>query len=210
MRYIKKTLAPKFLEEFKQNFRLKTGQEPTYKTLGGIKYHKYKDKLKDHLLYEQRNLCCYCMKSIDHENCHIEHFKPQSKFPDLTLDYGNMMLSCNGITNHYENCGHKKADWYEEEVTISPLDSDCEKNFNYTIDGRILPNNPDAKETIEVLELDSYLLQRARQTAIEYSGFFEEDIDETKEELIRFYKTPSRGKLPPFCTAMIYCLEHFL
>jgi len=210
MRYIKKPAEPKFLEEFKQNYYIKTGEVATFKTLGSIKYHKYKEKLKEQLLHEQRSLCCYCMKSINQENSHIEHFKPQSKFPNLTMDYQNMMLSCNGITSHYENCGHKKADWYDEEVTISPLDSNCENNFTYRLDGRIVPQNPDAKKTIDVLELDSYLLRKARQTAIEYSGLFDDDYDEAKEELIRFYKTPSKGKLTPFCVAIIYCLENLM
>ncbi len=135
MRYIKKNPAPKALKNFIAAYRKKTGKNPTFRTLGTRPYRKVKEKVKESLLREQYGLCCYCMKRIDRHNSHIEHFRPQSKYPSLVLDYQNLLLSCNGLTEEYENCGHKKADFAEEESLVSPLDPDCSNHFAYTVNG---------------------------------------------------------------------------
>ena len=42
------------------------------------------------LLSEQGFLDAYTMQRISEETCHIEHFRPQSHFPEASLDYANM------------------------------------------------------------------------------------------------------------------------
>ncbi len=209
MRYIQKGDAPKFFEDWKQNFKNTYGKEPSYNDLKGEEYHK----LKTHIIDEQFGLCCYCCKRVEAYNSHIEHFRPQSRYPEHDLLYSNMLVSCNGYKDKNENCGHKKNNWYSEYYTVSPVDNNCESYFVYTLDGHIKPNHQDsrAQETIKNLDLDSYLLKRARETAIYISGIFDEDIDKNnkRKELITLYTTPKDCKLYSFCIAITYCLSSY-
>ena len=70
-----------------------------------------KDELRECLLNEQGYICCYCMKRIPQKlkpeeiekhtpDCKIEHFKCQSGNPDLTLNYQNLLISCNGYQGY--------------------------------------------------------------------------------------------------------------
>lgn len=207
MRYIIKRTSPDALETFKKQFLRTQRRLPTYRDLSHKPYLAMKHVVKESLLTEQYGLCCYCLKRIGPHNSHIEHLKPQSRFPEEDLAYTNLLASCNGIQNRNENCGHRKDDWYDEE-TISPLEPDCEKAFSFIPNGSILPKNDRAAATIQHLELNSFLLQRARQSAISASGLFDADFDEEKRcKLIAFYSTPHNGRLQAFCSAIIDCLE---
>lgn len=205
MRFIQKRNSPVEFETWKNDFVQSKGKNPTYNDLKGEDYHNE----KMNLLNEQYSLCCYCGKSIKDYNSHIEHFRPRSTYPQLQLEHGNLLISCDGIKGSGENCGHKKDNWFSDYYTISPLSEECESFFSYTIDGQIKPKNNDtrANETINKLYLNSDLLQRARRSAIYVSGLFDPDFNDIKKmELIEFFKTPINGELQNFCTAILYCL----
>ena len=208
MRYIQKKPSPVFFEDWKRNIKSTKGREPIYNDLIG----KEKQDLKNHIIDEQYGLCCYCCKRIEAYNSHIEHFNPQHN--DATklfvLDYSNLLVSCNGYKDKRENCGHKKDSWYSKYYTVSPLDENCESMFTYTVEGHIRANHNDtrAQDTIKYIELDIDLLQRARRSAIYNSGYFDEDFEEKREELIEFYNTPQDERLEGFCTAILYCLSN--
>ena len=58
-------------------------------------------ELRNTLHREQSGLCCYCgeelvYKGSDSHQTVLEHFKPKSKYPDLTFKYDNILLSCGG------------------------------------------------------------------------------------------------------------------
>ena len=204
MRRILKEKQLKILDDFKEEFKEKHGKDARYDDLRGEKYHD----IKVALIEEQYGICCYCMNKIEDYNSHIEHFIPQSVDYTKDLEYSNMMVSCNGYKDNRLNCGHKKDDYYDAEL-ISPLEPNCEENFKYSINGEITTDesNIRGKKTIEVLDLDSYLLNRARKSAIYISGLFDEDFDEKKESLIEFFSKPEEGKLCPFCQAILYCIK---
>lgn len=206
MKHILKSPSPTFFKDWKQNFIKNEGREPTYDELRGVEYHR----LKMHIIDEQYGLCCYCCKEIDHFNSHIEHFKPQSQYPDDALNYKNLLVSCDGYKGKHENCGHKKDNWYSDYYTVSPMDGNCESLFTYTVDGHIKANHDDtrARATIGNLELDSDLLQRARRSAIYMSGLFEDDFDNKRKQLIELFSTPEDGRLRGFCVAILYCLTN--
>ena len=52
---------------------------------------------EDMLLEEQSLLCAYCEKEIDENSTssNIDHFKTRNLFPELTLEYSNLLVSCN-------------------------------------------------------------------------------------------------------------------
>ncbi len=127
-----------------------------------------KDILAAQLHTEQGNICYYCEQRISQgKNSHIEHFRPRGRFPGLIFDYKNLFASCNGnVSNPKQNfCGRKKRGHYRDDL-VSPLLSECESRFIYTAYGQILPRDEHdaaAKETIEILGLNSRKLQELRR-----------------------------------------------
>jgi uncharacterized protein (TIGR02646 family) len=202
MKYIPKLNEPSALISFKEKHKLNA--------VYGDLYPRTKDKIKHDLLYEQGYICCYCMKPIRQNNSHIEHVKPQSLFPLKTLDYYNMLVSCNGYSEKGENCGHNKANWWDAQEFVTPLQHDCEQMFIYSIAGQMDSIKKCGKTTIGKLKLNSYLLVRARSTALYMSGFFDDNFEQRKQEIINTYsRRDKENKLQPFCMAVLYCIEKF-
>ena len=150
--------------------------QPTYEYLSNPE----KKEVKDSLMKEQGYICCYCERRLTDEDSHIEHFNPQSNNAVDTLDYINMLCSCQNKLKKGESrhCGNSKGNWFDKDFLISPLDSNCERRFAYTADGKIQPSkkSDDAvKITIEKLKLDIEKLNESRKKAIE--PFLDEDLD---------------------------------
>jgi len=206
MKHIVKSKEPQALLDFKSEFKRKHKRDAIYENISA----GAKKSLKASLFFEQYYLCCYCMKRIKPGNSHIEHIKPQSRNPTLTLDYSNMLVSCNGIEDRNEHCGHNKDGWYDENDFVSPLDKDCEETFSYCVSGQIGSSKKNGKTTIDRLNLNSLLLIRARKALIELSGLFEEDFDQRKRDILEYYTVPnSDNELPPFCIAIVYCISNY-
>lgn len=87
MRRIQKTIAPQEFIDFRKNMP-GTG----FGNLSG----EPKNALRKRLLEDQGYICCYCGQRIDDDNTKIEHIKPQKYFPELSLDFNNMLASCDG------------------------------------------------------------------------------------------------------------------
>jgi uncharacterized protein (TIGR02646 family) len=203
MRRIVKTSEPKSLSEFKIKYKRRNKRQPAYKEVDvGVK-----SALHSVLMREQFYICAYCMVSINDEHAHIEHIKPQSKFPNQTLDYDNLLVSCDSK----ENCGNEKGDWWDSSLFISPLEPDCETEFTYTPDGRIVSNSSRGMKTIEVLNLNSHRLLNGRKQAIAASGFFDEDFEANGCGNLSVFTQPNEeGKLAPFCKAIEWLFENWL
>lgn len=143
-----------------------------------------KKEVKESLMKEQGYICCYCERRLTDEDSHIEHFNPQSNEPGATLDYSNMLCSCQDQLKKGEprHCGVSKDNWFDEGLLISPLDSNCGGRFAYTADGKIQPANEfdnAATMTIEKLKLDIGILNDFRKKAIEpflYDGLDDSDF----------------------------------
>lgn len=116
---------------------------------------------------EQENMCAYCEKKIDssNEKAHIEHFKARGHFPEYTLDYSNLFVSCN---NHF-HCGRKKDSSNLQKNDfhhlISPLDN-IQEHFEYTFDGTIEGKTPNGRFTQKILNLNEASLQEERKSII--------------------------------------------
>jgi len=206
MKHIVKSKEPQVLLEFKNEFKKKHGRGATYNDIT----HDVKRNLKFALSEEQHFICCYCMKRIKPHNSHIEHIKPQAHFPSETLNYHNLLVSCNGMEDNNDNCGHKKGDWYNTNEFLTPLNRDCEKIFTYNVTGRMEASQKNGEVTITELNLNSLLLIRARKAMIELSGLFDSDFEERKQKIITDYSVPdSNNELPPYCMAVIYCINNY-
>ncbi len=168
-----------------------------------------KNEVKDSLMKEQGYICCYCERRLTDDDSHIEHFTPQSNNAVDTLDYTNMLCSCQdklkkGVPRY---CGISKDNWFDENLLISPLDSNCEGRFAYTGDGKIQPADEfdaAAIKTIEKLGLDINKLNALREKAIDQ--FLDENLD--GEDFLKFVngylKKKSDGTFEEFWTTINY------
>ena len=217
-RIIKSNRQPDFFREWKSSFRKHTKRSATYSDIH--RNHIKFIELKNTLQKEQFYLCCYCCNTLNETDCHIEHFVPQSVDRSLQLDYHNMFVSCNGYvqdisTIDMESCGHRRYNWYDRNLIVSPVDPECEKIFIFLHNGAIIPEtaNDKARSMIDHFGLDSYALTKAREAAIDSAlqsiGLYNDSIDEEaiKEELGLNQNPDADGKLPPFCDAVSYILK---
>ena len=148
-----------------------------------------KKEVKVSLMKEQGYICCYCERQLTDDDSHIEHFNPQSNNAVDTLDYTNMLCSCQDQLKRGEprHCGISKDNWFDKDLLISPLNSNCEGRFAYTADGKIQPADEfdaAATKTIEKLKLDIGIMNERRKKAIE--PFLDKELDE--QEVSRFVK----------------------
>jgi uncharacterized protein (TIGR02646 family) len=177
-----------------------------------------KTQLHNALLKEQGYICCYCQMNITKENSHIEHLKPRSIYPNLALDYKNLLASCQRERERREpqHCGVKKDDWYDEDLMVSPLNENCAGFFRYSPSGEILPTDESdkqeaAKTTIEKLGLGIEKLRLMRSAAIDGALLAIEGLtDEEKLLFAQGYEQPDPdGQYLPFCTAIAYILNQY-
>lgn len=177
--------------------------QPSYHNL----QNPEKNLLKEALWSEQGGICCYCNQAISVDTGHIEHFRPQTAFPALELDYANLHLCC---TQGKEKkspsyCGMAKGSWFDEEATLSPMKVDIETLFNYRADGHISAA-PEASDMAHHLALDSNILVRKRREAI--SGFLSEDFlnntndDELKSLYEKIKVKNASGQYMEYCVAI--------
>jgi uncharacterized protein (TIGR02646 family) len=179
------------------------------------------------LLQEQGHICCYCGQRISPTLSHIEHLKPRKHFPDEKLSYSNFLASCPGDLEDEPQvakrlnkfCGHKKSDWYDPNLMVSPLDPNCDQYFQYPDDGQITAtedsaNRVAALETIHRLGLDDDKLSKVREDAIAGLGIADLALDLSADEIRQLIdglnQPDASGELTPFCFALIYQLKQFL
>lgn len=218
MKRIDKQPSPDAFEQWKHTPIDPSGRLPDWSNLHG----KRKQEVMRALLEEQGWLCCYCNARIGARrgDCHIEHFRPRSHYPDLKLTYENLFASCQGeLPPEPNHCGHRKRDWFDEDLTLSPLTPDAHASLLYLEDGRVkpTPRHPRARaaqETISRLNLNANSLQRQREAALDAALGLDLADPLTHDELQTLYKTlPQRdalGRFSPFCDALTQCIARLL
>jgi uncharacterized protein (TIGR02646 family) len=223
MKYIRKGIEPEAFSQWKQQEN--EDWQPTWDDLRGT------PKIEAHeaLLQEQGYICCYCGRRIQRTSSHIEHFKPRSQFPLLKLDYGNFLASCPGYPetddrkaftsqqSPQEHCGQQRGDWYDPNLTVSPLIENCADFFRFTGAGEIRPTQVStmsqaAEATIQNLRLDHPSLDASRKAAID--GILEsiEDLSDLEiAALVEAYDQPdTEGQYVKFCATVLYILRTYL
>ncbi|MFE1743698.1 retron system putative HNH endonuclease [Coleofasciculus sp. H7-2] len=192
MRYIQKGEEPTGFSEWKE--QRNEDWIPAWDNLSTPQ----KPMVHDALLREQGYICCYCGRRITRDTSHVEHLKPRKTYPNLALEYTNLLASCQRERERKEplHCGSKKDDWYDEHLIVSPLDANCAEFFRYTDDGQIIATEAPEKKsaaqtTIDQLGLDIPKLNAMRRAAIEV---ILEDIDsltdEEKQKLLQGFEQP--------------------
>ena len=195
---------PEELRAWKQLQR-ENGVEPEYRNLP----RPERDAMESTLYMEQTGQCVYCGRGVSpgaHGDCHVEHFRPRSKYPHLQLDHANLFLSCGPEGEHGsgQTCGAFKGDWFEEECHVPPAPESCAERFRFRSSGRIAGGGaPEAEKMIEVLNLNHPGLVTERRTLIER---LDKDLNEDVpgDDLLRSYRdTDGFGARPSFANVAI-------
>ncbi len=164
MKYIQKQSSPVDFERYKRK------RNASYKDLSEPKNSEVKKVLRKSLLEEQGYICCYCGKRIEIEGSTIEHLKCRINYPQLQLDYQNLMCSCDGgrskRSKNLPYPAHCDASKGGQELLISPFDLECESLFKFDEEGHIYGMDERAEKAIDVLNLDNPELDHCRKSAI--------------------------------------------
>lgn len=103
--------------------------------------------IREYALKEQFYLCAYCCQRIEDINsCHNEHIEAQNLNPNRTLEFSNIVASCN--TSNQCGDAHKS-----QPLPLTPLMVECETELRFKISGRVEGLSDRAKDTIQVLNL---------------------------------------------------------
>lgn len=179
------------------------------------------------LVKEQFGLCAYCMSRITgnttydengrHGSCKIEHFKSQSKYPDLQLEYKNMLGCCNGNEGaplKYQTCDTHKGD---KELLFNPADeNDCKKmDIKFYRDGTIHSGNKVFEEQLNsVLNLNESRLVSNRKALLEavfaVLAKKKQSTDSEIENLIKIWSKIDNGMHKPYFYVAVYYLKKHL
>jgi uncharacterized protein (TIGR02646 family) len=184
--------------------------QPTYKKLRSIKRRELRKVLSE----EQGFICCYCCQRLVLEDSHIEHLQPQSTTAHRSLHYDNLLVSCQDELQSGDpiHCGKAKDNWFDQDLLVSPLQTDCEEFFEYSLAGEISPTkdinkSKAALETIDRLQLNIPKLQAMRQAEITPLFELELSIEEVLRLIESFATTDDQGYSQPFSPALIHLLK---
>ncbi len=133
-----------------------------------------RNDLAKNILEEQNGLCVYCEKVVNNypKDCHIDHFKKREYFPSDTLNYDNLLISC----NNQKRCAKNKDSKIKKENYINfinPVLENPEDFLEYTFYGELKPKDGlseadklKAVFTIEILNLNDKSLVEERKQVI--------------------------------------------
>jgi uncharacterized protein (TIGR02646 family) len=95
---------------------------------------------------EQHGLCAYCCHEITVDNAHNEHVEARKLSPNRTLDYSNIVASC----DRPKQCGKAHA---HQVLPLTALMGECETELKYYLSGRVEGLTPRATTSIQALNL---------------------------------------------------------
>ena len=125
----------------------------------------------------QRGLCVYCGRRLDMrqpgKSYHIEHFRPQSRYPERSIDFANLFLSCGQESregNLAETCGTAKDDGFDEHYHVEPGYPECTERFRFLLSGEVVPQTDGdkaAEAKIALLNLNHRELKKDREDLLD-------------------------------------------
>ncbi|MBF0108556.1 MAG: TIGR02646 family protein [Magnetococcales bacterium] len=156
MRRIHKGAPPSELEKW-----IRYNPNTTYADLENSPAgQELRQQIRGTCLIEQHCLCAYCCDLIDDKSSHNEHVVPQSTAPHRTLDFTNIVASC----ETKNQCGKAHG---RHPLPLTPLDPECETNLRFFISGNVKGLTENAKETVRILKLNCRKLRGKRKIAID-------------------------------------------
>lgn len=206
MKYIEKQSPPQSFKRYSSNRRA------SFEDLS--KNHvTIKQELRASLVEEQGYICCYCGCRINNDDAKVEHLKSRHKYSKLQLEYNNLLASCDGGQSkrskgkEYPSCcdDHKN----HKDINVHPLLPDCESRFIFDEEGDIIcsPDDIEAKEAIEILNLKSPALKNRRKATIAGYKDFPEPWDWEAE--VRNLEQKIEDKYSEFCFVIKSYIQYY-
>ncbi|WP_166226131.1 TIGR02646 family protein [Pseudomonas atagonensis] len=207
MRKITKGIEPALLTQWKR-----ANKTSTYKDLPA----EERQSVRAACITEQLGLCAYCCQSINVKAAHNEHVAAQDRFPARTLDFTNIVASCEGP----KHCGHQRK---TRLLNLTPFMSECETELKFQISGLVVGKTRRAEETIEALNLGH--TEESNRGLIEKRKRMVDDLIFTKgmkptelfledEELLGLLleelDKPEDGQLQPFSPVLVNVIRQYL
>ncbi len=173
--------------------------------------------IRSSCISEQYGLCAYCCQSITIDDAHNEHVEAQDRAPNRTLDFSNIVASC----QRTHQCGHGRG---TQPLPLTPLMAECETELKFYLSGLVTGNTERAQVSIETLNLghteeSNRGLVGARKQLVDaliYSQCLPpEDLQFEDEEflslLLEDLKLPDATRcLQPFSPVLVNVIHHFL
>lgn len=208
MRYITKKDEPLELVRWK---RRNPGKR--YRDLSEVE----RQAIRRECVREQYGLCAFCCTRItaSSRDAHNAHLQSQTDFPQHSLDWTNIVASCNNRATCGSSQGHATP-------PLSPLMPECETELRFHLSGKISYEStcdpegetPRAKETIALLQLNHEQLRNKRKKIVwdmltpRKQNSQEEDPLRWGEEIWRAIITQcltpdENNELAPFAPALV-------
>lgn len=179
-----------------------------------------KDHLRQVLVSEQRQLCCYCMGRIrpESESMKIEHWLCQAYYCREQLSYKNLLGACRGGEGQPSNKQHCDTRKGNQALRWNPAEPThrIESRIAYAPDGSILGDEGVFDSQLNnVLNLNLPLLKQARK------GIYDAVLEWWKHEKARLSGRVPRerlirrrdqyvagnGQLKPYCQVAVWLLD---
>ncbi len=170
------------------------------------------------LLTEQHGLCAYCCHQLlDIDDCHNEHLQAQDRLKEGTLDYDNLLASCNAK----KQCGDAHG---TQILPLTPLMPECETELRFKWSGRVEGKTERAKASIRMLRLggteDNNRALIARRKALcdalifrsygSNSTALQLEDSAMLQLLIDEIAVPQNGRLEPFAPVLVNILREMV
>ncbi|EJN35161.1 TIGR02646 family protein [Pseudomonas sp. GM78] len=171
-----------------------------------------RQSIRSSCISEQYGLCAYCCQSITVDNAHNEHLEAQDSAPNRTLEFSNIVASC----QRPQQCGHGRK---TRQLPLTPLMAECETELKFYLSGLVEGQTERARVSIEALNLGNRGLVGARKQMLDLLMFnlsnqpaelqFEEE--ETLAMFLDDLKTPDPAqRLQPFSPVLVNVIHHLL
>lgn len=172
--------------------------------------HEPSKSIRQACVEEQHGLCAYCCHEITTENARNEHVQAQKIAPNRTVDFSNIVASC----DRPRQCDKAHA---HQVLPLTPLMDECETELKFYISGRVEGLTPRAATAIQVLNLgDTHETNRtlvnARKSLLDLMLFdygmagndLEAEDSELLTALMEDLKLPdANNRLKPFSPVLV-------
>jgi uncharacterized protein (TIGR02646 family) len=161
---------------------------------------------------EQFGLCAYCCKEINLNNSTNEHLASQSRYPNRTLDFKNIVASCNTP----KRCNSARG---SAELPLTPLMPECETELQFLLSGHVEGTSERAKMAITTLALDDRAICHIRKELVDALIYTQEHrpeelrllSDEKLQSLISVINQPDEmGQMLAFSPALSNIVRQLL
>lgn len=127
-------------------------------------------QLRDYILENEQSGCCAYteIRIVKKDKCHIDHFRKRDLFPQMTMDYRNMLVACNSecYGAKYKDKNVTKADYAK---LINPVEDNPSDFLEFTFIGEIQAVGNDKERgdfTINCFNLNERSLVEQRRQAV--------------------------------------------